>query len=145
MTYGPARPGRGEDPFFTNVLVNPPAYEEFQRSGRWPDGTFFVLEVRQSLRQVSIDAGGRTQGERVLLEVSVKDSRRFPDGGWAYFSFEDSREAAAPLQRSESCYRCHSANGAVEWTFTQFYPDLFDVARRLGTVRADYDPARELQ
>jgi hypothetical protein len=21
-----------------------------------------------------------------------------------------------------SCYGCHSRNGAVEWTFTQFYP-----------------------
>jgi hypothetical protein len=145
MTYGPARPGPGQEPFFTNVLVNPSAYEEFQRSGRWPDGTIFILEVRQSMQQVSIDVGGRTQGERVALEASVKDSRRFPDGGWAYFSFADLSEAAAPLARSESCYGCHSANGAVEWTFTQFYPDLLDLARNLGTLRADYDPARELQ
>jgi len=25
----------------------------------------------------------------------------------------------------------------------QFYPTLMEVARRMGTVRADYDPARK--
>lgn len=38
-----------------------------------------------------------------------------------------------------------SGHGAVEWTFSQFYPDLFDRARRLGTVRSDYDPTRQFE
>jgi hypothetical protein len=33
----------------------------------------------------------------------------------------------------------------VEWTFTQFYPQQFEVAKQMGTVRKDYDPARKLQ
>jgi hypothetical protein len=42
--------------------------------------------------------------------------------------------------RTASCYDCHSRHGAVEWTFTQFYPQQFEVAQKLGTVRKDYDP-----
>ena len=66
------------------------------------------------------------------------------DGGWAYFSFDGPgglKEATAPFPRSANCYSCHSQHGAVEWTFAQFYPRLFEVAKQKGTVRADYDPA----
>ncbi len=144
MTYGPTRPEPEQQPYFTNVFVNPEAYEEFVDSGRWPDGTFLILEVRRSEQSVSIDSGGRTQGRHVALEASVKDRRRFPESGWAYFDFGD-REATAPLPRSEACYSCHSEHGAVEWTFSQFYPELFEIARAFGTVRSDYDPTRELE
>lgn len=144
MTYGPARPNPGEDPHFSNVFVNREAYEQFLASGVWPDGTFFILEIRGSETNVSIDSGGRTQGARLALEAAVKDRARFPETGWAYFNF-DARDAAAPLPRSASCYSCHSRHGAVEWTFTQFYPDLLEVARRFDTVRDDYDSTRTLE
>jgi hypothetical protein len=139
MTYGPTRPERGQPPRFSNVFVNPDAYRAFTQSGKWPDGTFFVLEVRESEQNVSIDSGGRTQGRLVALEASVKDQRRFPESGWAYFAF-GARRVTAPLPRSDVCYSCHAEHGAVEWTFSQFYPELFEIARRLGTVRSDYEP-----
>jgi hypothetical protein len=31
----------------------------------------------------------------------------------------------------------------VDNTFVQFYPTLFETARRLGTVKADFDPSRK--
>ena len=99
------------------------------------------------LENVSINNGGRTQGDVVAVEASVKDTARYPDGGWAYLTFDGPQglqSAAAPFPRTQSCYSCHSANGAVEWTFTQFYPAQFEVAKRLGTVRADYDPSKKL-
>jgi hypothetical protein len=148
MTYGPNAPGAGQPAPFSNVFVNPDSYREFMNTGKWPDGTMFVLEIRRALENVSINNGGRTQGDVVALEASVKDSTRFPDGGWAYFGFDDQgvpKTAAAPLPRTASCYGCHSKNAAVEWTFTQFYPAQFDVAKRHGTVRADYDPNRKAE
>ncbi|HVY64432.1 MAG TPA: cytochrome P460 family protein [Gammaproteobacteria bacterium] len=148
MTYGPNAPRAGQPAPFSNVFVNPDSYREFMKTGKWPNGTMFVLEIRQALENVSINNGGRTQGDVVALEASVKDSTRYPDGGWAYFGFDDRqgpKPTAAPFPRTATCYGCHSANGAVEWTFTQFYPQQFEVARRLGTVRADYDPGRRLE
>lgn len=148
MTYGPNRPAAGQSPPFNNVFVTPAAYRGFLASGRWPEGTLFILEIRRAEENVSISQGGRTQGEVVAIEAAVKDSQRYPDGGWAYFSFDGAgslKARAAPFPRDASCYSCHSQHGAVEWTFTQFYPTLFAVAKRLGTVRPDYDPARKAE
>jgi hypothetical protein len=148
MTYGPNRPQAGQAAPFDNVFVNPESYRAFMKTGRWPDGTTFMLEIRSAEENVSINAGGRTQGALRATEASVKDSKRYPDGGWAYFSFDGPkgiRESAAPFPRTAGCYSCHSRNAAVEWTFTQFYPTAFEAAKKLGTVRPDYDPARKAE
>jgi hypothetical protein len=146
MTYGPAQAAAGPAPIFDNVFVRPEAYREFLRSGTWPDKTMFILEMRHADTNVSINNGGRTQGMLVGMEASVKDRQRFPDGGWGYFSFDGPQglvDHAAPLPATATCYSCHKTNTAVDNTFVQFYPTLFDVAKRLGTIKPAYDPARK--
>ena len=148
MTYGPAKAQPGQAPRFDNVFVKPDSYRECMRTGKWPEGTLFILEVRESVENSSINNGGRTQGGHVAMEAAMKDSRRFKDGGWGYFTFDSQQgvaDAAKVLPNTASCYACHSRNGAVEWTFTQFYPAQFEVAKRRGTVRADYDPNRKAE
>jgi hypothetical protein len=145
MTYGPAG-GNGAPPRFDNVFVNRDSYRSFLSTGRWPEKTMFILEVRQSEKQVSINNGGETQGAIVAVESAVKDSERFPDTTWGYFSFDGPdglRETAAPLPTTASCYTCHRNNTAVENTFVQFYPTLMEVARKMGTVKPTYDPLRK--
>ena len=47
MTYGPAaQPGI---PSFDNVFVSREAYTSFLETGRWPDKTMFILEIRAAL------------------------------------------------------------------------------------------------
>lgn len=143
MTYGPSEAAATGEPRFDNVFVTREAYREFLGSGVWPEGTMLMLEVRSAEEHVSINNGGRTQGGLLALEAVVKDGSRFPEGGWAFFSFDGRdglADASAPLPRSTSCYSCHSKNAAVEQTFVQFYPTLFEAAQRFGTVRPDYDP-----
>ena len=147
MTYGPAKPAEGQPPLFDNVFVTRDAYDEFLRSGTWPDKTMFILEGRRAEANVSINNGGHTQGQMAFMEAAVKDTARFKNtGGWGYFSF-DSRgglvESAAALPPTASCYACHSANTAVDNTFVQFYPELFAVAKARGTVKATYDPNKK--
>jgi hypothetical protein len=97
----------------------------------------------------SINNGGFTQTEVVALESAVKDSQRFADtGGWKYFEFgapPKAVESAAPQPPTASCYACHATHTAVEQTFVQFYPTLFEVAREKGTVKSTYDPNRKVQ
>ena len=147
MTYGPAKPAEGQPPLFDNVFVTREAYNEFLRSGTWPDKTMFILEGRRAEANVSINNGGHTQGQMAFMEAAVKDTARFKNtGGWGYFSF-DSRdglvESAAALPPTASCYACHSANTAVDNTFVQFYPELFAVAKAKGTIKATYDPSKK--
>lgn len=145
MTYGPAG-GNGAPAMFDNVFVNRESYRSFMKTGKWPDKTMFMLEIRGAEKNVSINNGGETQGALRAIEAAVKDTERFPDTTWGYFSFDGPsglRDAAAPLPSTASCYSCHGANTAVENTFVQFYPTLMDVAKRMGTVKPTYDPLRK--
>ena len=147
MTYGPAQPATGQPAVFDNVFVNRESYRAFKDTGRWPDKTMFLLEIRRGEVNVSINNGGQTQGEVVALEAAVKDLARFTDGGWGYFNFGRGgslNASAPPLPATASCYACHTNNTAVENTFVQFYPTLFDVAKKMGTVKETYDPLKKV-
>jgi YHS domain-containing protein len=140
LQYGPdANPA---DPAFENVYVNPSAYNEFMKSGKWPDKTIFVLEIRRSMDKGSFAQGGRYQGELVTLEAAVKDESRFPEK-WAYFGLGRNAESARAIPKTESCFTCHSANAAVENSFAQFYPTVFAVAKEKGTLNPGYLKAQE--
>jgi hypothetical protein len=136
------RPGAAAGPqTFHNVYVNPSSYRSFKTSGKWPDKTAFVLETRDVGTENTANRDGRFQTTLTGFEVDVKDSR-FPDG-WGYFIFGGSDNSAAPLsgETVKRCIDCHTAHTAVERTFVQFYPELLDVAKKMGTVRKDYtDP-----
>ena len=79
----------------------------------------------------------------------MKDSARYAStGGWAYIGFGGANglaESAMPNPATASCYTCHREHTAVENTFVQFYPTLLEVARRYGTVKPTYDPARRVE
>jgi hypothetical protein len=132
MTYGPlASPG---EPRFDNVFVNPTAYRAFLTTGRWPDQTVLVLEVRSSQSKGSINRGGHFQDEVVGVELHVKDEKRFP-GKWAFFRFGEGERASTVIPSTAGCYSCHQQNGAVDTTFVQFYPTLIGAARAKGSVK----------
>jgi hypothetical protein len=134
MSYGPNAPAGRANPPFDNVFVTPEAYRAFLKTGTWPDKTMFVLELRSSVTEGSINKGGHFQGNVIGVEVEVKDEKRFP-GKWAFFDFRPGAKTAKPLPQSASCYSCHAQNGAVDNTFVQFYPTLIDIAKAKGTFK----------
>ena len=133
MTYGTVQ-NTNASPRFDNVFVTPQSYRAFLETGKWPDKTMFVLEVRSSATKGSINKGGNFQEDVVAVEVEVKDSK-FPNQ-WAFFDFKTSERTAAPLPSTARCYSCHSTNGAVDNTFVQFYPTLSPIAKAKGTFKA---------
>jgi hypothetical protein len=136
MSYGAAMQDHS---MFDNVFVEPTAYREFARSGTWADGALLVLESRVAAGKGSINQHGKFQtGDIMGVEVHVKDTRRF-QGGWAFFSFGDSRPAQM-IPVSKDCYSCHEQHAAVDTTFVQFYPTLLPIATRKGTLSPGYKP-----
>ena len=93
-------------PAFTNVFVNPAAYRSFLATGKWPDKTMLVLEVRASASKGSINKGGSYQSDLLGIEAEVKDTAKFPGNGWAFFAFGKS-STGKMLPRTEDCYACH--------------------------------------
>ncbi len=129
MSYSPA-PGSHE--MFTNVFVPQWAYQEFLKSGKWPDKTMFVVEERGSQSKGSINKRGHYQTDFMGVGVEVKDAS-FPDK-WAYFNFGDDTKSAGANPKA-ACWQCHEDHAAVEHTFVQFYPTLKPVAQKFGTYR----------
>lgn len=136
MTYSPsATATTASHERFDNVFVTPEAYKAFLATGTWPDKTMFVLEVRSSASNGSINKGGHYQDEIVGMEVHLKDVGRFPATKWAFFEFGTSARSAKAMPPDSNCQTCHSMNGAVDQTFVQFYPTLISVAKAKGTFK----------
>jgi len=136
MSYSPNAMGMDHS-MFDNVFVNPDAYMAFLQTGTWPDKTMLVLEVRVAGSKASINKSGHYQTSDLMgREVHVKDASRFP-GKWAFFGFEtDSPSKQVP--KEASCYSCHEQHAAVDTTFVQFYPTLIELAKKKGTLSANY-------
>lgn len=134
MSYTPEKT-HAANPEFDNIFVAPAAYRAFLQTGKWPDKTMFVLEVRSSASHGSINQGGHFQSDLVSVEASVKDESRFPEK-WAYFSFGGPKpRPTAEAFPAEMCHSCHGKHGAVDSTFVQFYPTLLEVAKAKGTLQ----------
>jgi len=103
----------------------------------------FVLEIRGSQVEGSINRTGYFQTGLRAIEANVKDSRL--PGGWGFYNFGNKTAAVTPLPQSASCYTCHAENTAVEHTFVQFYPALMDVAKRMGTVKSDWKEGQPIK
>lgn len=146
MQYGPNKRPDTADLVFDNIYVNPSSYRAFISSGKWPEKTIFVMEGRVRETHALLANEGQTQGELRHLEASVKDTARFPGLTWGYFNFgraQAPRPSAKALPTSAGCNTCHANNTAVDNTFVQYYPALFEAAKKFGTVKPTYDPARK--
>ena len=135
MNYSPA-PGGHE--MFTNVFVQRWSYEEFLKSGKWPEHSMFVIDERDAESKGSINKKGHFQTDLMGLAVEVKDSTRNPNK-WAYYSFEPNAKTAEAMPKGNECWSCHDRHAAVEHTFVQFYPTLKPVAKNFHT----YNETRE--
>jgi hypothetical protein len=88
-------------PHSGKIYVNPAAYHEYERRGKFPEGTVMVLESNHK------------NDAAITLEASVKD-RRFNEG-WGYFRFDGTAEGLAKktraLPESAGCLACHRDRG----------------------------------
>jgi hypothetical protein len=143
MSYGPAAAQQATDanPVFDNVFVNPASYKAFIATGKWPDKTIFILEIRSSSSHGSINKAGHFQSDVVAVEAAVKDEAHIPEK-WGYFGFPGPpgglAKTAKAFGKTAGCLACHTANGATDNTFVQFYPTLYEVAEAKGTLNASF-------
>jgi hypothetical protein len=133
MSYTEAPPMAGQS-MFDNVFVDPAAWQAFQKTGHWPDKAMFVLEARGAASHGSINKRGQYQTEELMgVEVHVRDEARFK-GGWGFFAVQGAAPAKM-IPYAAQCYACHQAHGAVDTTFTQFYPTAKPIAVKAGNYR----------
>jgi hypothetical protein len=117
---------------FHHVYLQPEAYEHFQRTGKFPEKTLLVMEMYRSEQKVSPNKQGYFEGNRVGIEVALKDHEKFQEG-WAYFDFGNGRRRSASAFPKDACWSCHNQHGADDNVFTQFYPILRELKQAKST------------
>ncbi len=122
----------GRPEMFHNLYINPSAYREYNRTGKFPEGTTMILEFATKVEKNEAGLQGLYQGEILGMEASVKDSKRF-NGGWGYYGFTDN--TGKPLAKAQpfpesACWSCHHQKAATDHVFTQFYPVLRKTAAK---------------
>lgn len=127
---------------FDNVFVDRAAYAQFVKTGTWPEGAVFVLEIRGATSNASINKRGQFQTRRLAVEVHVKDKARFASG-WGFVGFRG-EDPSTPLPQTSACNVCHQDHAAVDTTFVQFYPTLMPVAEEKKVLSEKYLAAQKL-
>jgi hypothetical protein len=126
--------GKANFPEFHNVYMQPWAYEEYQKTNVFPEGTIMFKELQLTLPEQFPD-GSRTEpsgrgyfpGKLNGADVTVKDGKRFADtGGWGYYNFHhyEPKAPTAKLKPKTECAYCHLASAKKDEVWTQFYVRL---------------------
>jgi hypothetical protein len=120
----------GEAPFpdFHAVYIDPESYAEYEKTGKFRDGTVMVKELVAVGAKEASSGKGYFMGDFIGLETAIKDSKRFKDepGNWGYFSFGHHYplKTEAVAQSTAACNSCHEGNAKEDFVFTQYYPVL---------------------
>ena len=125
--------GEASFPEFHNTYMDPDSFAHVEKTGEYRDGTVIVKELLSVGSKEQSSGKGYFQGEFIGLEVSVRDSKRFPGepGNWAYFSFghEYPLKAEAVKSGVASCNSCHEKN-ATNFVFSDVFPVLKSSLRK---------------
>ena len=121
--------GEATFPEFHSVYMDPESFAEYEKTGKYPEGTVLIKELSSVGSKKAPSGNGYFQGEFTGLEATIKDSKRFKDepGYWAYFSFGHKYPLKAEVSKSAvaSCNKCHEDNVKKDdWVFSQDYPVL---------------------
>jgi hypothetical protein len=110
---------------FHNVYINPEAYAEYVKSGKFPEKTVLVLDVYKAEPGTGIVTEGLFPGRQTGIAIAVKNSAR-PDGektNWAYYDFAPGKTTAKAFA-DKACYDCHLHHADDDNVWVQFYPTL---------------------
>ncbi len=119
---------------FHNVYINPAAYEEYVKTGKFPDKTVLVMDVYQAKDKEpqNIVQGGHYSAAHRSVEVAVKNNNR-PDGSktdWAYYAFlAPDKVTTAKAFKDGTCFDCHHKHADDDNVWVQFYPTLRDLKK----------------
>ena len=106
--------GEATFPEFHSVYMDPESFAEYEKTGKFRDGTVLIKELSSVGSKKAPSGNGYFQGEFTGLEATIKDSKRFKDepGNWAYFSFGHKYPLKAEVSKNAvaACNQCHQDN-----------------------------------
>ena len=126
LSYNPAvnaQPGASPG-MFHNVYLQPWAYRDVIRTGKFPQGSMFILAFYEASQTAAPAKRGFYEGDPLpTFEVHVKKDG-IDKTGWGFFNFGEGMASATRIGGDASCYECHATEAKLDHVFVQFYPAL---------------------
>jgi hypothetical protein len=116
---------------FHDVYTQAESVLAFQKTGKWPNGTVIVKEVRGARKGKMTTGEARWDAEIQVWFVMVKDTENaFPDNpnwgrgwGWALFNADDHTKNVSTNFKLD-CIACHVPAQKTDWVYQHGYPIL---------------------
>lgn len=118
-------------PGLHEVYTQPESVKAYKKTGKWPDGTALVMEVR-AIQWDDVPTGHvMYAGEGAQWFIMVKDTKgRFKNNpnwgegwGWALFKADAPKKNVSPNYKND-CLGCHEVAKETDWVFVHGYPTL---------------------
>lgn len=121
----------GDASGFHDVYANKIALEGYRRTGKFPDGSVLVKEVREAT------SGDYTTGFGInyatdkikTIFLMVKDSKHKSDDplwqeGWGWAQYNSPEGESITTSFEADCMGCHLPAEETDWVYTEAYPSL---------------------
>lgn len=87
------------------------------RTGKFPDGSVIVFD----LLDAKFENNTYVEGERKVVGVMYKDSKKFKDtGGWGFEAFKGNTKERVVKNPEQDCFSCHASQESADFVFSQY-------------------------
>jgi len=87
------------------------------KTGKFPDGSVIVFD----LLEAKFENNTYVEGERKVVGVMYKDSRKFKEtGGWGFEAFKGNTKERVVKNAEQDCFSCHVSQESTDFVFSQY-------------------------
>ena len=100
-----------------HLYANDKGMKGYQK-GTFPDGSVIIFDLLEAVH----DGNAVTEGNRKVVGVMHKDSKRYRDtGGWGFEGFGegDRTNRVVGENAASACFACHAPQKAQDYTFSK--------------------------
>lgn len=127
LVADPKAPGHG----FHDVYTQREAVKAYRKTGKFPDGTVLVKEIRKVESGEQTTGHAQWAGDTNIWFVMVKNTKgRFADNpnwkeGWGWGLYE-AKNPSLNVSKGfkETCLACHTPAKNTDWVYINGYPTL---------------------
>lgn len=100
-----------------HIYANKKALEGYRAGNKFKDGSIIVFDLLEALS----DNNAITEGNRKVVGVMVKDSKKFKNtGGWGFEGFAGDSKNRVVKNMEGECFACHQQVKDKDFVFSEY-------------------------
>lgn len=100
-----------------HIYANKKAIKGYMEKKGFPDGSVIVFD----LLDAKVDNNAIVEGNRKVVGVMVKNSKKFKDtGGWGFFGYKGDTKEQIVKDMKSACFECHASQKDMDYVFSTY-------------------------